>query len=75
MTMNQFKYRPLKHWKYQLTENYTRVIDVKPVRKFNNGFITLTEAGDLILIKGYCWDGASGPTFDTKDSMEPSLVS
>ena len=24
--------------------------------------------------QGYAWDGASGPTFDTKSSMRPSLV-
>lgn len=28
----------------------------------------------LEIKKGYAWDGASGPTWDTKDTITPSLV-
>jgi len=28
----------------------------------------------LLIERGYAWDGPSGPTFDTKDFMIPSLV-
>ena len=27
----------------------------------------------MIIDRGYAWDGASGPTWDTKNSMTPSL--
>lgn len=36
-------------------------------------FITLSGR-DLCLKAGYAWDGASGPTWDTKSSMRGSLV-
>lgn len=36
--------------------------------------ITLTLDGLLIIHKGYPWDGASGPTIDTNETMRNSLV-
>lgn len=39
-----------------------------------NEYFALLRTGDLIIRKGYAWDGASGPTFDTKSSMRPSLI-
>jgi hypothetical protein len=33
----------------------------------------LEPNGKLTIYKGFSWDGASGPTFDTKNSMRPSL--
>ena len=32
------------------------------------------EDAVLTIYKGYLWDGASGPTYDSDDSMEPSAV-
>ena len=37
-------------------------------------FFTLYPSGLLTIRKGFAWDGASGPTFDTKNSMRASLV-
>ena len=34
----------------------------------------LIPDGRLHILAGFAWDGASGPTFDTKSSMRPSLV-
>ena len=37
-----------------------------------NGFLSLS-AGKIRVHKGYCWDGPSGPTIDTEDSLRASL--
>jgi len=34
----------------------------------------LSEAGTLLIEKGYCWDGPSGPTFDTMTFMKGSCL-
>lgn len=60
-------------YKYQLAEDYsvqTPIIGVDVI----SPFIELSRGGRLIVRKGYAWDGASGPTIDTKNSMRASLV-
>lgn len=37
-------------------------------------WLSLTSDGWLYIQSGYCWDGASGPTIDSKSSMRGSLV-
>jgi len=37
-------------------------------------FIKLSSDGLMLIRKDYGWDGASGPTIDTKDTMQGSLV-
>lgn len=66
------KYRNLSRWKYQLMEDHVADIPVHGI-VFENDFIAL-EKGMLLIRKGYCWDGASGPTFDTLSTMRASLV-
>lgn len=59
-------------YKYQLAEDYvvmTPIVGVEVV----DFYFTLERSGRLTGKKGYAWDGASGPTFDTKNSMSPSL--
>lgn len=63
----------IKDIKYQLQQDYeirTNIIgyDVE------TDFIKLTLIGVLTIRKGYPWDGPSGPTIDTKNSMRGSLV-
>jgi len=36
-------------------------------------YIDLYANGVMIVRKGYAWDGASGPTWDSKNSMRGSL--
>jgi len=68
-------------YKYQIAEDYTcfvpffasdairtRFIDLQPMKK--DGHLI----GLLRIRQGYAWDGASGPTYDTSDTMTPSLV-
>ena len=71
-------YRELHGYKYQTLEKVafeTHWILPRrlPIRS-SNGWIHLTGDGRLTIQRGYCWDGASGPTFDTASTMRPSLV-
>lgn len=61
-------------YKYQLAEDYRLRTPIKTGRLIEHEFFSLLGDGDLLIRRGYAWDGASGPTFDTKSSMRPSLV-
>ena len=61
-------------YKYQLKEEYSVVIDIKPPSPKEIDYVTLDTEGKLTLSKGYAWDGPSGPTFDTLSFMRGSLV-
>ncbi len=67
-------YRSLKHWKYQLMTEYITTLQVRPEAPVSNPFLTFDVDGWLRIKKGYCWDGPSGPTIDTKSFMRGSLV-
>ena len=61
-------------YKYQLA--YTAVFKtrIRPSVDIITEFIRLYTDGTLILMSGYAWDGASGPTIDTKTSMRGALI-
>lgn len=63
-------------YKYQLTEEYIADISyyISPLSDINTEFIKLQDNGLLIICRHYCWDGPSGPTWDTSNFMRPSLV-
>jgi hypothetical protein len=65
------KYR--EGYKYQLyaDEEFRTGIFGKNIK---TDFIELFANGVLICRKGYAWDGASGPTIDTKNSMRAALL-
>ena len=65
------KYSP--GYKYQLRENYSVIVDIQG-ENVDSDFIELSEDGTLVIKKGYAWDGPSGPTIDTFDSMRGSLI-
>jgi hypothetical protein len=69
------KYR--KGYKYQLAEDYecrTRIGKSGRGGYCQTDYLVLDETESRLLIRrGYAWDGASGPTFDTKSSMRGSL--
>lgn len=67
----------IKYWsgyKYQLAESYTCQTSVFPPNDIFTFFFTLLKDGTIKINEGYAWDGASGPTFDTKSSMRGSLI-
>ena len=61
-------------YKYQLVQDYLRVIPITPDRDIYSDFISLRRDGLLRIKKGYAWDGPSGPALDTRDFIRGSLV-
>ena len=61
-------------YKYQLKQEYSVAIDIKPPSVKEIDYVKLDTEGNLTLSKGYAWDGPSGPTFDTLSFMRGSLV-
>ena len=69
--MSSIKY--IKDMKYCLSSGYTLQT---PVTGYNieDPWFILNDAGYLYIKPGFCWDGPSGPTLDTKDSLKASMV-
>jgi hypothetical protein len=61
-------------YKYQLRDTYTVKVEIYPDRPVSSHWIALDCDGNLTIAEGYAWDGASGPTWDSKCSMRASLV-
>jgi len=62
-------------YKYILDTDFTyqtRMLPLKPA--IIDQWVSLSPSGVLHISKGYAWDGASGPVFDTKTVMRASLV-
>jgi len=61
-------------YKYQLLRDWKVRTPIVGVRAAIDGFVELQEDGWLLFRAGYAWDGPSGPTLDTSDSMRASLA-
>ena len=61
-------------FKYQLAEDEWAYVNICPEIDVITDFIELKETGWLRIKKGYAWDGASGPTWDDRTNLTPSLV-
>jgi hypothetical protein len=61
-------------YKYQLDADYATDVGICPASLILTRFLMLEPSGLLTIRAGYAWDGASGPTIDTSDSMRGSLV-
>lgn len=72
MNTSHIKYR--SGYKYQLVEEYSVEVGIRPAAPIDTDYIALNVGGLLTVKKGYAWDGPSGPTFDTKNFMRGSLV-
>lgn len=72
MGMEKIRYR--KGYKYQLADPYFIQTDITGGNYRIDGYLSLNEAGILYIYRCYAWDGASGPTWDSKNSMRASLV-
>lgn len=72
--MKKINYRSIKNYKYQLLERHSITIPIKPIAKIKAPFIRLGKTGRLQILKGYAWDGCSGPTWNDKKNMRGGLV-
>lgn len=70
--MNKIRY--CGGYKYQLVEEYSVEVIIRPAEPIDMDYIALNTDGLLTVKKSYAWDGPSGPTFDTKNFMRGSLV-
>ena len=61
-------------YKYQLVKEYYIKVEIFPDEDIRIKYITFYQGGYLRIKEGYCWDGPSGPTVDTKNFMRGSLV-
>ena len=75
---DKIKYRDAHEYKYQLADDYHIQTLIRPGKVINHPtkpvFITLDSSGIMTIHAGYAWNGASGPSIDTKNTMRGSLV-
>ena len=71
-TEGYIRYR--SDYKYQLAEGYKINISIKPKSNIETEFIDLDSDGNLLVKRGYAWDGPSGPVKDTDENMRASLI-
>lgn len=71
-----FEYKKVSHdrYKYKVTADYLVKTCVLPLAPINHVFFGLERGGLLHIKAGYMWDGASGPTIDTKNIPRASCV-
>ena len=69
-----FAFEVLKaQWRYRLVAPYCYPTDILG-EQCGNQWVHLDPDGSLSIAAGYAWDGPSGPTLDTPDTMRASLV-
>jgi hypothetical protein len=66
------QYENISKYKYRLLENEEFSTGISGVYA-STEYLTIYDTGILMCKKGYCWDGASGPTIDTDNTMRASL--
>ena len=70
----QIKYKA--GYKYQIWEDYEHQLSYhfRAKENFETPFLKLDTGALLTVKQGYAYDGPSGPTIDTKNSMRGALV-
>jgi len=59
---------------FALERRITRLVEIYPPKPIERGHIDLFPAGLLTIGAGYEWDGPSGPTLKTCDTLRASAV-
>ena len=60
--------------KYVLLEFIMYKLEFSPSVDIDTSYCVFKRNGNLFINAGYEWDGASGPTIDTDDTMDGSLM-
>lgn len=68
------RYKRRHRYKYTLVDPFSKQTELKPETRLGNDFLNLDGQGVLHISAGYSWDGPSGPTIDTPNFMQGSLV-
>ena len=68
------KYKKRRKYKYNLHSEFEYSTGIKVDKPKDLGYVKIDSNGKLEIKKGYSWDGPSGPTIDTKNFMQGSLV-
>lgn len=61
-------------FEYQLREDFFIQTGIRPEVPARFLFVELNTEGMLLIKRGWAWDGASGPTLDTRSSMVAAMV-
>lgn len=61
-------------YQYQLAESYQMPVNIHPPEDIVTEWVLLNGEGLLSILRGYAWDGPSGPMPDTPDAMRGSLA-
>ena len=67
------KMQAIKKYKWRTVEDYGIHLNLKGFDA-NLDYLALENDGFLVVRKGYAWDGASGPTWDTEAVYRPSMI-
>jgi len=70
---NGYKYQLIQDYQLNLAELHPEQATIWKAANIVDDFIILKQ-GIITVMRGYAWDGPSGPTIDTKDFMRGSLV-
>lgn len=67
-------YKRRRRYRYNLHSDFQYQTDLDIENPGDLGKLEITSQGKLIIRKGYSWDGPSGPSIDTKNFMQGSLI-
>ncbi len=68
------KYKKRRKYKYNLHSDFTYQSGITIAAPVALGYLEMQPDGGLLVKAGYSWDGPSGPTIDTENFMQGSLV-
>lgn len=68
------RYRKRRYWKYTTVDVETYATGILPDSPIKTDFLSMDMDGLLAIQPQYAYDGASGPTIDTPNTMFGALI-